>query len=118
MSDATVPAPGRETDSRVAEHVMNWRYDHEDPKWVQANGVIRAELPPFSLSTEATTELVQRMQQLGFAFTSATRHQTPPQAGMDWMAGFASVEKGTIRGDAATEAHAICVAALKAVGAI
>ncbi len=94
--------PGRELDVRVARDVMGIPVTQfADGTWLAANG---EELEPYSTDIAAAWEVVEKMREVDRAVEILFDH--------GWQANFDSGEYQF--GDSA--AHAICLAALNAVG--
>lgn len=102
---------GRELDALVAEKVMGWTVALEDrgPCRVwrpHENSAERSQpIPPYSTSIEAAWEVVEKMRQREFGFSLNDA----------WIAWFLAAPN-EYQADADTAPHAICLAALKAVG--
>lgn len=121
--------PGRELDALIAEKVMGYkRIDFKDLKhlenedsphiWVDPDGFKHGCSPPFSTSIEAAWEVVEKLQSNGgfvFEFKSSEKfvqavfnHLLPTPETL-WRGSTVWTEK-------VTAPHAICLAALKALG--
>ncbi len=117
---------GRELDALVAEKVMGWKVlSHWD-----ADGGIKhlvdhnqcevrpAEFKPYSTDISAAWEVVEKLQSEGFHACVHRYVQKNPHWGAQFDKEDLDVICGPTQGAAPTAPHAICLAALKTVGAL
>ena len=114
--------PGRELDALVAEKVMGCRLiPHVNPKYSPTCGCenrahrIREEisndlLAEYSTDISAAWQVVEKMSLFGGTGCSLVG----PLPGQKWHIHFGKISSDSVIGD--TAPHAICLAALKAVG--
>jgi hypothetical protein len=109
--------PGRELDILVAQHVMGWaRLPSTQPEIEAAGGMWAAPraprmLLPFSTDINRAFVVVEEMRKRGYRFSLADQ----PGTNIKIVGFFNSEEYGASVGET-TEAHAICSAALGALG--
>lgn len=120
--------PGRELDALVAEKVMGWEQVQDPPHTYIAYNTptgfrLPEEIPAYSTDLNAAWKVVEAMRRRGFWCQMRTPFGTPEQKLDDgcW-AGFTPHGTSGWNGkpdnwtSAPTAPHAICLAALKAVG--
>jgi len=103
--------PSRQLDALIAKKVMGW-------KIVECNGVLICTakefkghvLPPFSEDISASCMIVDKLSKYSFELHRQERYKEP------WTAIFWDDKGNKIFNKARTAPHAICLAALKAVG--
>ncbi len=113
---------GRELDALVAEKVMGWVFQKatrpfEYPGWSLPNGDFKniAELPPVSTNIAAAWQVVEKVRELTVSLNNAD----------GWECCFSTTNGSfLVAGDeefygrASTAPHAICLAALRAMGVL
>lgn len=114
--------PGPELDAQVAE-LMGWARlpgdsDHPDGYWQSPEGettpVEQLTLPPWSTNNAASWLVVEKMREQGWDITISWDRRFGAWIVQPWMAPDGDEELGA-NGD--TAPHAICLAALQAMGA-
>lgn len=110
--------PGRELDALIAERVMGWRNiptaSVPDRPWIDEHGMGFQDLKPYSTDISAAWEVVEKLG----GFLDLKRYVLIQGQGMKCIADFVSHRaygKPSCSAIADTPAHAICLAALKAV---
>lgn len=107
--------PGRELDALVAEKVMGWKRSLTGfwfPPDLHPNAnIIGHEIPHYSTDTGAAWEVVEKFPHF-YLFRWIAGGPMPGQ----WECRFSDTDDGTKIVWADTAPHAICLAALKAVG--
>lgn len=117
MVSPTLLAPGPALDALVAEKVMNYR-GGEDLSWDLSEQPFRQTVQPLPYSTDiaAAWEVVETFLQFGIAVHCCRREEWGDHR---WKCIIAVPEKQRdVTAFADTAPHAICLVALKAVGAI
>lgn len=111
--------PGREMDALVAQHVMGWTLSHRGNCW-NKNGKNAYSVLMWNPSTDikAAWEVVEKLSKLSFQLKSSRNHRQDKDAYTHSARFGFNAEKldRNYMADGVTAPHAICLAALKAVG--
>lgn len=118
--------PGRELDALVGEKVMNGKrhiehsvlaVDISAKTYTMGGGL---EYPRYSTDIAAAWEVVEKVGRTWHGFHFLLQWTEPSWCSPQWEAGWYEWSYGEVesraKGSGGTPAHAICVAALKAVG--
>jgi len=130
MTDAKQPAAGRNLDAKVAEYIIGWTNNWDNPggtgdpsmwgimDWRGPGDPVRvANFPCYSTDIRAAWTVVEKMKDFGFAAQIVTGIAN----GYDVVAMYNALGKHFVvdRESGSTSVpHAICLAALKAKGVL
>jgi hypothetical protein len=108
--------PGRELDALVAEKVMGYRRHHDDCNtyWVDSDGEEPTHSHDYSTDIAAAWEVVEKLAEKRIQISAAPLWGS--EGRMIWEATWKKVNDTWNPVHANSAPHAICLAALKAVG--
>lgn len=113
--------PGRELDALVAEKVMGWRLLNLRTEGYSPGQDSRVHnskpIPPYSTSISAAWEIVKHLMEKGFEIALWGPVDRGFKKNPNWVSEVTNmVTRAWWQSEADTATHAICLAALKAVG--